>query len=584
MAEHRNFQVDLAGMVELLSRNLYSGPRIFVRELLQNAVDAITARREDDPEAPGRIDITIDGPRLTLKDSGRGLTLDQTSELLATIGASSKRDEFGFHREDYLGQFGIGLLSAFMVSNTITVYSRSVDALDQPVRWTGLSNGTWETTAIATGDVPTELDGPGSLVELHAQDFDFARVPELVHYFGRFLDVDIYINGQLQDFGAAPWEMTEEDQREWCKANFGFEPFDVVELHDLIGGAKGVAFIQPRGAHPGQSVKHMVFLRRMLLGDRITEILPEWAYFARVIIDVENLKPTASREQLADDELLAEVRDRLGEQLRDWLVRLSELSPHEFAMFVDLHRVGLKSLALIDEPTRRLVARTVPVPTTVGEKTFDQILTEYGSIRFARTVTAYESIAAVAAARNLCVVNAGYAFDAELIDLLKLDYPDAIIAEMDADTLLDSLEEPTATQRMQLMDVVTACEEAIAGQKVDVVLRRFEPSDMPSLFLHESAAAAQRISEEAEDMDDPLAGLVGMMNANARQKPIRHQLILNADSPMIHQLAAAKPSSVLTAAYRGLYVQALLAARYDLDHQARGWSTSLFSTLINNSL
>ena len=38
------FQVDLRGMVDLLSRNLYSGPRVYVRELLQNAVDAIAAQ------------------------------------------------------------------------------------------------------------------------------------------------------------------------------------------------------------------------------------------------------------------------------------------------------------------------------------------------------------------------------------------------------------------------------------------------------------------------------------------------------------------------------------------------------------
>ena len=41
------FQVDLRGMVDLLSRNLYSGPRVYVRELLQNAVDAIAARNEE---------------------------------------------------------------------------------------------------------------------------------------------------------------------------------------------------------------------------------------------------------------------------------------------------------------------------------------------------------------------------------------------------------------------------------------------------------------------------------------------------------------------------------------------------------
>ena len=49
------FQVDLSGMVDLLSHHLYSGPQVFIRELLQNAVDAIAARRELDPAAPATV-------------------------------------------------------------------------------------------------------------------------------------------------------------------------------------------------------------------------------------------------------------------------------------------------------------------------------------------------------------------------------------------------------------------------------------------------------------------------------------------------------------------------------------------------
>ena len=37
------FQVDLRGLIDLLSQHLYSGPAVFVRELLQNGVDAILA-------------------------------------------------------------------------------------------------------------------------------------------------------------------------------------------------------------------------------------------------------------------------------------------------------------------------------------------------------------------------------------------------------------------------------------------------------------------------------------------------------------------------------------------------------------
>ncbi|WP_244303324.1 hypothetical protein [Leucobacter coleopterorum] len=50
----KRFQVDLSGMVDLLSHHLYSGPQVYVRELIQNAVDAVTARRELDANTPPR--------------------------------------------------------------------------------------------------------------------------------------------------------------------------------------------------------------------------------------------------------------------------------------------------------------------------------------------------------------------------------------------------------------------------------------------------------------------------------------------------------------------------------------------------
>ena len=119
------FQVDLGGMVELLSKNLYSSADVYLRELLQNGVDAITAKGI--PPEKGRIRFIVAPRQLIMTDNGVGLDKDQARELLATIGGSSKRDEFGLGRSDFLGQFGIGLLSCFLVSNEITVYAQAVD-------------------------------------------------------------------------------------------------------------------------------------------------------------------------------------------------------------------------------------------------------------------------------------------------------------------------------------------------------------------------------------------------------------------------------------------------------------------------
>ena len=53
------FQVNLKGMIALLSEHIYSNPNTFVRELLQNCVDAITALRNIDENYNGRIDVFL---------------------------------------------------------------------------------------------------------------------------------------------------------------------------------------------------------------------------------------------------------------------------------------------------------------------------------------------------------------------------------------------------------------------------------------------------------------------------------------------------------------------------------------------
>lgn len=46
MQEDFRFKVNLDGMIEILSDHLYSSPDVYIRELLQNTVDAITGRKK----------------------------------------------------------------------------------------------------------------------------------------------------------------------------------------------------------------------------------------------------------------------------------------------------------------------------------------------------------------------------------------------------------------------------------------------------------------------------------------------------------------------------------------------------------
>ena len=99
-----NFRVDLRGIVDLLSTAIYSTPQVYLRELIQNGVDAITARQR--LEAGFRttgITITpagVGGEGLSITDDGVGLTGDEIVEFLSTVGASIKRDAAGLPQDE----------------------------------------------------------------------------------------------------------------------------------------------------------------------------------------------------------------------------------------------------------------------------------------------------------------------------------------------------------------------------------------------------------------------------------------------------------------------------------------------------
>jgi molecular chaperone HtpG len=208
----QSFQVDLRGVVDLLSRHLYSSPSVYLRELLQNAVDALHARELREPGFRGSVRIAAGTdaggtPTLVVRDDGIGLTEDEVHAFLATIGRSSKRDELDFPRGDFLGQFGIGLLSCFMVSDEITVVTRSATGAPA-IRWQGRSDGSYTLEPLGH-DVE-----PGTSVHLRARPdgaelLDPATVRALAEKFGGLLPwpVTLTADGRTERIGGGglPW-------------------------------------------------------------------------------------------------------------------------------------------------------------------------------------------------------------------------------------------------------------------------------------------------------------------------------------------------------------------------------------------
>lgn len=276
MADHR-FQVHLSGVIELLSDHLYSGPQVFVRELLQNGVDAIQARQSVDGTAaadplvafeliPGEGDTP---PTVVCRDTGVGLTTEQVHAFLATIGRSSKREAIDDLRDQFIGQFGIGLLSCFCVAEEIVVVTRSAAEPAPAVEWRGRQDGTY-----TVRELDRELE-PGTTVYLRAKAgtdelFDADRLAALITHYGAMLPIPITLTAEGQTTTlnqTPPWEMplgSPEGRRACVEAGQALlekELLDAIPLQSEAGGVTGVAYVLGHPTATHARPQHRVYLK-----------------------------------------------------------------------------------------------------------------------------------------------------------------------------------------------------------------------------------------------------------------------------------------------------------------------------------
>src|SRR6516225_1214682 len=158
--ESRSFEADVAKLLYLMVHSVYSDKDVFLRELISNAADACERLRyeaianpallADDPKP--RITLRLDSENrlLTVEDNGIGMSRDEMVEGLGTIARSGTKafmEQFEAARTDeakggesaqFIGQFGVGFYSAFMVAGRVDVISRRADAAEA---WIWSSDG-----------------------------------------------------------------------------------------------------------------------------------------------------------------------------------------------------------------------------------------------------------------------------------------------------------------------------------------------------------------------------------------------------------------------------------------------------------
>lgn len=130
------FEIDQEKILDLLTgHTLYNDSSVVVRELTQNAVDAVRLKffdGTDGAKRQGKINVlwSSEANELTIIDNGTGMSQSTIENHLLKVGSSKYQDpkfKEQFPNFTPISRFGIGVLTAFMVADKVEITTVSPD-------------------------------------------------------------------------------------------------------------------------------------------------------------------------------------------------------------------------------------------------------------------------------------------------------------------------------------------------------------------------------------------------------------------------------------------------------------------------
>ncbi|HMA33855.1 MAG TPA: hypothetical protein VKY74_05180 [Chloroflexia bacterium] len=605
---YHEIKIDLQGLIRLLAKNLYAEADVFVRELIQNAHDSLQRRAALGGDAPaGRIAIGIDyrAGTITFADNGQGLTEAEIHAYLSTIGRSGTgefRAELarrGRQAEvSLIGQFGIGLLSAFVVAGRVEVDTRSATPGAPAWRWISEGQHGYELR-------PGTQAAPGTTVTLHLTEsyrdlLDPEELRKAIKKYADFIPFPIYLNDAETPANVidAPWHRAFGDERErlgeyqlFVTRRFPDSPLEVIPVAlEVPHRVAGVLYVSERRVPDINTAGLLdVYQTRMFLMANSRDLLPLWAKFVRGVIDSPDLTPTAARDAIQLDARAQAIKEALGALIVRHLQALALRDPARFTHLMDWHAYHMTGMAVAHDDFFDAVADLVPFPTNRGLLNLGEYMRQAPAVDtrpghdlfyFSEAGSATQFYL-LCDARGLLVINASDNFTEQFLRKYARRRPRIRLHHLTVAGSAFLFEPLGRAEAAQFRPLELDFQALLPDTRSQARIVRFLPADLPAVtVLTADTRLRQELAEAQRSLalPDSVRDLAGQLFAARASVPVL--LHLNAANPAIGQMAALAragrgPLPAYQAALRAIYHTALLLAQHQVTAEdAQAMATS----------
>ena len=370
--------IEFDSVLRAISKQIYETPHAFLRENVQNAIDAVRIQALRDGKDAGEpeyaIDIHVDSKRVSVRDNGIGMSRTDLQGFFWTIGSSGKRGEEA-RDAGCVGMFGIGGFANFGVCERLVVTSK--DCMSKTGTATSLSveeirqAGTTipKVTIVDSDDanprgtlVEGELKNPPNVEELRAYLRDFVRyVPIEVRFNRECISRDQFEALEDQD----NLVQIGESVRRW-------ESGDAVVLgrlwedrgHTLVASVEELVWQGARTAMKGRLRFEAGPIDAFKRGFKLCATQVPTSIGVSGRLDCDMFVPTAGRDSL-DSETMG-LLGQLVSLLEEMAVDVVLESPERIAQHTRIFRY-ISRRGLIDKMTNVAVRLADGTEATLGE-------------------------------------------------------------------------------------------------------------------------------------------------------------------------------------------------------------------------